>query len=90
VFRQRLVIYIFRKLDRNSSGYIEESELAKYYKSSNLAGISYGLSVHIYTYKCIYIYSMYIVYYWCLYLFMYVYMSIYAYGYIEESERTKY
>jgi hypothetical protein len=42
MFRQRLVIYIFRKLDRNSSGYIEESELANYYASSNLVEIIDG------------------------------------------------
>ena len=42
MFRQRLVIYIFRKLDRNSSGFIEESELAKFYKSSNLPEILDG------------------------------------------------
>ena len=36
------MIYIFRKLDRNSSGYIEESELAKFYKCSNLPEIQDG------------------------------------------------
>jgi hypothetical protein len=36
------VIYIFRKLDRNSSGFIEESELAKFYKCSNLPEILDG------------------------------------------------
>ena len=41
-FRQRLVIYIFRKLDRNSSGYIEERELTKFYKCSNLPEILDG------------------------------------------------
>lgn len=42
VFRKRLVIYIFRKLDRNSSGFIEESELTRFYKCSNLPEIFDG------------------------------------------------
>ena len=41
--RQRIVVYLFRKLDRNSSGFIEESELALHLRRANIPDIVEGV-----------------------------------------------
>ena len=41
--RQRIVVYLFRKLDRNSSGFVEESELALHLRRANIPDIVEGV-----------------------------------------------
>ena len=43
LIRQRIVVYVFRKLDRNASGFIEESELALHLRRANIPDIVEGL-----------------------------------------------
>ena len=43
LIRQRIVVYLFRKLDRNSSGFVEESELALHLRRANIPDIVEGV-----------------------------------------------
>ena len=43
LIRQRVVVCIFRKLDRNASGFVEESELALHLRRANIPDIVEGL-----------------------------------------------
>ena len=43
LIRQRIVVYIFRKLDRNASGFVEESELALHLRRANILDVVEGL-----------------------------------------------